>query len=126
MEVCECSSGRYNHPAAVATRAAVAARREDSSVNIQRENRTPERMGHFEAFLVMLEHDGFGDLAYPFVLPLDELRQCATTEEQWVVADRWLLGVRYSPVTGSLNHEDESHILTLKRRVAEWRHREGV
>lgn len=95
-------------------------------MSIPRENRTPERMGHFEAFLVMLEHDGFGDLAYPFALPQDELRQCATTEEQWVVADRWLLGVRYSPVTGSLTHEDASQVLTLKRRVAEWRQREGI
>lgn len=95
-------------------------------MSISQENRTPERMGHFEAFLVLLEHEGYDGLPFPFSLPLDELRQCETTEQQWIVADRWLLGVRYSPVTGSLNLQDESRIMALKRLVAEWRHRENL
>lgn len=83
-------------------------------------------MGHFEAFLVMLEHEGYDNLPYPYTLPLDDLRRFDSVEERWVVADRWLLGVRYSPVTASLNLEDESRIMALKRRVAEWRQQESL
>ena len=95
-------------------------------MSIPRENQTPERMGHFEAFLVMLEHEGYGGLPFPYNLPVDDLRRCETVEEKWVVADRWLLGVRYTPVTASLNLHDESRIMALKRRVAEWRQQESV
>lgn len=95
-------------------------------MSIPQDNRTPERMGHFEAFLVMLEHEGYGDLPFPYSLPVDELRRCETVEEKWAVADRWLLGVRYSLVAASLNRHDESRIMALKRLVAGWRHQQSV